>query len=451
MRPLEGKMTGTPSPDPISTRRQRIAELARQSPQAAFTTLAHHIDIDWLTEAYLRTRKDGAAGVDGQTAADYAVDLEGNLRSLLDRAKSGRYQAPPVRRVHIPKGTGPETRPIGIPTFEDKVLQRAVVMALESVYEQDFLDCSYGFRPGRSAHQALDALRHRLMEVRGGWVLEIDIRKFFDTLDHRHLHAILRQRVRDGVLLRLIGKWLNAGVMEDGCVTHPESGSPQGGVVSPVLANAYPHEVLDTWFEQRVKPRLKGRASLIRYADDAVLVFETEGDARRVLDVLPKRFGKYGLTLHPEKTRLVPFQRPRPVARTGAARGERPGTFDFLGFTHHWGRTRTGGWAVKRKTARDRFRRSLRAVTEWCREHRHLPLAEQWVALTAKLRGHFAYYGITGNTRSLGSFRYHVRRAWHKWLSRRSDKARIPWERLGGLERRYPLPPARLGHARLVT
>ena len=444
-------MPGTPSPDPISTRRQRIATLAKQSPQAAFTTLAHHIDIDWLTEAHRRTRKDGATGVDGQTAGEYAADLEGNLRSLLDRAKSGRYQAPPVRRVHIPKGTGPETRPIGIPTFEDKILQRAVVMVLESVYEQDFLDCSYGFRPGRSAHQALDALWHRLMEVRGGWVLEIDIRKFFDALDHRHLQAILRQRVRDGVLLRLIGKWLNAGVLEDGCVTHPESGSPQGGVVSPVLANAYLHEVLDTWFEQTVKPRLKGRSSLIRYADDAVLVFETESDARRVLDVLPKRFGKYGLTLHPEKTRLVPFQRPRPSARTGGDRGDRPGTFDFLGFTHHWGRTRTGSWAVKRTTARDRFRRSLKATAQWCREHRHLPIREQWVALTAKLRGHFAYYGITGNTRRLGSFRYHVRRAWHKWLSRRSDKAHIPWERLGGLEQRYPLPPARLGHVRLVT
>jgi RNA-directed DNA polymerase len=241
MRPLEGKMPGTPSLDPISTRRRRIAELASQSPQAAFTTLAHHIDIDWLHEAYRRTRKDGAVGVDGQTAADYAADLEGNLRSLLDRAKSGRYQAPPVRRVHIPKGTGSETRPIGIPTFEDKVLQRAVSMVLEAVYEQDFLDCSYGFRPGRSAHQALDALWHRLMEVGGGWVVEIDIRKFFDALDHRHLHAILCRRVRDGVLLRLIGKWLNAGALEDGCVTHPESGSPQGGVVSPVLANAYLH------------------------------------------------------------------------------------------------------------------------------------------------------------------------------------------------------------------
>ena len=395
MRPPEGKMSGTPSLDPISTRRQRIAELARRSPQAALTTLAHHIDIDWMHEAYRRTRKDGAVGVDGQTAKDYAAGLGGNLQSLLDRAKSGRYQAPPVRRVHIPKGTGSETRPIGIPTFEDKLLQRSVAMVLEAVYEQDFLDCSYGFRPGRSAHQALDALWHRLMDVGGGWILEIDIRKFFDALDHRHLHAILRRRVRDGVLLRLIGKWLKAGVMEDGRLTHPESGSPQGGVISPILANAYLHEVLDTWFEQTVKPRLKGRASLIRYADDAVLVFAVEADARRVLDVLPKRFGKYGLTLHPEKTRLVPFQRPARDAPKGVPPSDRPGTVDFRGFTHHWSRTLQGNWAVKRETAKGRFGRSLRSIGEWCREHRHLPIVEQWTTLTAKLRGHYAYYGIT--------------------------------------------------------
>jgi group II intron reverse transcriptase/maturase len=416
----------------------------------AFTTLAHHIDIDWLKEAYRRTRKDGAVGVDGQTAEAYAVDLEANLRSLLGRAKSGRYQAPPVRRVHIPKGTGSETRPIGIPTFEDKILQRAVAMILEAVYEQDFLDCSYGFRPGRSAHQALNALRQRLMEVRGGCVIEIDIRKFFDTMSHRHLHAILRRRVRDGVLLRLIGKWLNAGVLEEGSVTHPDSGSPQGGVISPILSNAYLHEVLDTWFEQTVKPRLKGRAHLIRYADDAVLVFEREGDARRVLDVLPKRFGKYGLTLHPEKTRMVPFQG-LPSGTLPGSREERPGTFDFLGFTHYWGRTLKGNWTVKRKTAKARFRRSLKVIAEWCRVHRHRPLPEQWAALSAKLRGHYAYYGITGNSRCLGSFRHHAGRAWQKWLSRRSGRARIPWERFGALERRYPLPPARLPRPRPVT
>jgi group II intron reverse transcriptase/maturase len=221
------------------------------------------------------------------------VDLEGNLQSLLDRAKSGTYYAPPVRRVHIPKaGSATETRPLGIPTFEDKVLQRAVVMVLEAVYEQDFMDCSYGFRPGRSAHQALDALWHKTMAMGGGWILDVDIRKFFDTIDHGHLRAFLKRRIRDGVLLRLIGKWLNAGVLEDGCVTHPETGSPQGGVISPLLSNLFLHYVLDEWFEHEVRPRRKGQSFWIRYADDFVMGFSHEGDARRVLAVLPKRFAK---------------------------------------------------------------------------------------------------------------------------------------------------------------
>jgi len=262
-------MPERPSSESVSTRRQRIAMLAKQSPQMAFTTLNHYLDLDWLREAFHRTRKDGAPGVDGQAWTDYAKDLEANLRSLLDRAKSGNYRAPPVRRVHIPKGTGNETRPIGIPTLEDKVLQRAVVMVLESIYEQDFHDSSYGFRPKRSAHQALDSLWTQTMKSGGGWVLEVDIRKFFDTLDHGHLREFLRRRVRDGVLLRLIGKWLNAGVLEDGCLTHPESGSPQGGVISPLLANVYLHYVLDEWFAGEVQPRLRGQAFLIRYADDS--------------------------------------------------------------------------------------------------------------------------------------------------------------------------------------
>src|SRR5580692_9876102 len=252
----------------VLTKQQRIAELAKQSPHMGFTSLAHHIDLRWLHEAYLRTRKDGAVGVDGQTAADYAADLGGNLRSLLERAKSGTYRAPPVRRVHIPKGDSTsETRPIGIPTFEDKVLQRAVVMLLEPIYEQDFHDCSYGFRPKRSAHQALESLWQQTMKMGGGWILEVDIRKFFDTLDHAHLRGLLRHRIRDGVLLRLIGKWLNAGVLEEGSITFPEAGTPQGGVVSPLLANVYLHYVLDVWFEQTVKPRLRGRGFLVRYAD----------------------------------------------------------------------------------------------------------------------------------------------------------------------------------------
>ena len=262
--------------------------------------------------------------MDGQTWAEYAKNLEGNLQSLLDRAKSGTYRAPPVRRVHIPKaGSTTETRPIGIPTLEDKVLQRAVVMLLEPIYEQDFDAGSYGFRPGRSAHQALEDLWKQTMDSGGGWILEVDIRKFFDTLDHAHLREFLQHRVRDGVLLRLIGKWLKAGVMEDGSVSYPDAGSPQGGVISPLLANVFLHYVLDVWFEQEVQPRLRGRAYLIRYADDFVIWFTHEDDARRVMEVLPKRFGKYGLTLHPDKTRLVPFHRPPRKAAEAEDRSDR--------------------------------------------------------------------------------------------------------------------------------
>jgi group II intron reverse transcriptase/maturase len=411
----------------------------------AFKTLAHHIDIDWMKEAYRRTRKDGATGVDGQTAEQYAANLEDNLKSLLDRAKSGAYRAPPVRRVHIPKGSGSETRPIGIPTFEDKVLQRAVAMVLEAVYEQDFLDCSYGFRPKRSAHQALETLQHEAVKMAGGWALEIDIRKYFDTLGHEHLREILRRRVLDGVLLRLIGKWLNAGVLEDGSITYPESGSPQGGVVSPVLANIYLHEVLDTWFEREVKPRLSGKAHLVRYADDAVLLFAHEQDARKVMAVLPKRFGRFGLTLHPEKTRLVEFRRPD---RGASPQG--PGTFDLLGFTHFWSKSRKGKWVVKQRTAKDRFRRALERVVDWCRRHRHDEIQKQHKALVRKLLGHFEYFGITGNSGALGRFRHEVTRAWRKWLDRRSQRARMTWQRMAWLLKRYPLPPPRMPRQRLL-
>src|SRR5262249_47212695 len=344
----------------VSTKRARIRGVGKQSPQMAFPSLAYLIDIDWLKEAYRRTRKDGAVGVDGVAAEDYEKDLEGNLQRLLARAKSGTYQAPPVRRVHIPKGgSATETRPLGIPTREDKVLQRAVVMLLEPIYEQDFLDCSHGFRCGRSAHPALDPFRNQLRDCRGGWVVEVDIRKFLDTLDHGHLRTSLRLRVRDGVLLRLIDKGLKAGVMEDGGVSYPEAGAPQGGVASPLLSNVFLHYVLDLWFERDVKPRLRQRAFLVRYADDFVVGFRDQGDAQRVLEVLPKRFGKYGLSVHPTKTRLVPFCPPPPKAADPSGPGvSRPGTVDLLGFTHYWGRSLRGYWVIKLKTAADRFSRS---------------------------------------------------------------------------------------------
>jgi group II intron reverse transcriptase/maturase len=280
----------------------------------------------------------------------------------------------------------------------------------------------------------------------GGWVLEVDIRKFFDTLDHAHLRELLRRRVRDGVVLRLIGKWLNAGVMEFGSLTFPDAGSPQGGVISPILANIYLHEVLDVWFEREVKPRLRGRAHLTRYADDAVIVLSNEVDARRVMEVLPERFGKYGLTLHPEKTRLVEFRRPDRRPPQGGD-GGRPGTFDLLGFTHFWGPSRKGRWVVKRRTARGRLSRALKRVAEWCRRNRHLEVRQQWIALGQKLRGHFGYFGITGNFDALRRFRFGVLRAWRKWLDRRSQRAHMSWGRMKALLKRYPLPQARIARS----
>jgi len=413
-----------------------MAELARRTPEMVLTALAHHIDVELLREAYRLTRKSGAVGVDGQTAAAYAENLEDNLQSLLDRLKSGTYKAPPVRRSHIPKGDGTKTRPIGIPTFEDKVLQRAVVMVLEAVYERDFRDCSYGFRPGRSAHQALEVLWKGLMNMGGGWVLDVDIQGFFDTLDHRCLRRFLDQRVRDGVLRRAIDKWLKAGVFEDGGVMYPDAGTPRGGLVSPLLANIYLHYVLDVWFEDVVKPRLRGRAFLVRYADDVVIVFALEEDARRVLGVLPKRLGKYGLSLHPEKTRLVLF---RPPCKS-LGRAEPPGSFTFLGFTHHWYRSFRGRSVVKRRTAKDRFRRALKEISRWCDLNRHQSVPEQQKMLASKLRGHAQYYGITGNGNTLSRFFQEVLRVWRTWLNRRSQRARLNWERFNRLLDCYPLP-----------
>ena len=437
-------MEGMPRPRTISTKRKRIAELARQMSGTALTSLSHHMDLEWLREAHRRTRSGGARGVDGQSSADFERDLEGNLQALLAAAKSGVYRAPPVRRVNIPKGDGSKTRPLGIPTYTDKVLQRAVAMLLEPVYEQDFYTFSYGFRPKRSPHDAIDALDRQLWEMRGGWVLDVDIQSFFDDIDHEKLRDLLRQRVTDGVVVRLIGKWLRAGVLEGGVIHRATHGTPQGGVISPLLANIYLHEVLDRWWVEDVLPRLRGRASLVRFADDFVIVFSSREDAERVQAVLPERFARFGLTVHPEKTKLVDFRQP-----TAAKDSQRPGTFAFLGFLFHWGRTRKGHWVPKQKTDPKRLRSKLRAMTSWLRSARHLPVTEQARLLGQRLRGHYAYFGRRGNSRALSSYYREVLTSWRKWLSRRSQKSHLTWSAFKAMVRRLQLPPPRLPGSRL--
>ena len=429
------------------TVQQRIAQVARERPHEVFTSLNHYLDVDWLKAAYERVKPDSAPGVDGQSWADYGKDLEKNLQSLLDRVKSGSYVAPPVKRVQIPKGDGKETRPIGMPTLEDKVLQRAVVMLLEPIYEQDFKYFSYGFRPGRSAHEALSCIWSQCTTHRIVWILDVDVRKYFDTLKHACLGGLLDLRVRDGVLRRLIGKWLHAGVLDRGQLSYPEDGTPQGGVISPLLANIYLHYVLDCWYVESVKPRMKGRTFLVRYADDFILGFEHKEDADKVYRVLFQRFEKHGLSLHAEKTRLVPFGRPADTPEPPNADGPSTGTFDFLGFTHYWGKSREGRWVIRRKTSRKRLGRSLKRVSQWCRKNLHEPLRVQVEALGRKLKGHFGYFGITGNSRALQRYRLEVIRIWRKWLARRGDPKGMTWERMNRLLAFFYLPAARVVHS----
>jgi group II intron reverse transcriptase/maturase len=370
------------------------------------TSLHHLIDLDWMYEAYRLTRKDGAPGIDGVLAVDYEANLEANLLDLLARVKSGRYIAPPVRRHYIPKADGTQ-RPLGIPTLEDKVAQRVILLLLEPIYETDFLPCSYGFRPGRSAHDALRALRDGFMDQGLRWVVDVDVSKYFDTIDHAHLRRFLDQRVTDGVVRRMIDKWLKAGVLERGILRRSAGGTPQGGVISPLLANIYLHYVLDEWFEGVVRPRTRGGCLLVRYADDAVIAFGDHLAGRRLLDVLGKRLGRYGLQLHPTKTRFVDFRFRRPQGRHA---------------------------------------RALASVTDWCRTNLHRPFREQRAHLARVIRGHCAYYGITGNGRRIRWYHHQLLRIWKKWLSRRGRHSNLPWSRFGAMLDRHPLPSATIVH-----
>ena len=418
----------------------KVVERAKREPEGRFHSLAHLIDVPALERAYGRIRKDAAVGVDGVTKDAYGQHLQERLQDLHARLKQKRYRHQPIRRVHIPKGQG-KTRPIGISAFEDKLVQDAVREVLEAVYEQDFLDCSYGFRPGRSAHDAVRRLDHIVHRGEVNWILEADVMSFFDSLDRTELKKMLQTRVADGSLMRLIGKCLHVGVLDSAQYSEPDTGAAQGSVLSPLMRNIYLHYVLDLWFETVVKPRLGGKASLIRYCDDFVIGFELEEDARRVMQVLPQQMVKYGLSLHPDKTRLLPFR--RPPKQQGSGKGE--ATFDFLGFTLHWARARTGRWGMWCKTRSASLRRAIASIYDWCRRHRHLPIPAQHEALARRVRGHYNYFGVSGNFRSLLNFAEAVRRAWHKWLRRRSQRNRLTWERYTELLlHRWPLPRPRI-------
>lgn len=429
-------------PENVSTKQERIAKLARSNPAMALTSLNHCLDYEWVRYAYECTRKDGAVGVDGQTADEYAANLEQNLLSLIDRLKSGRYKAPPVRRHYIEKSDGGQ-RGLGIPCFEDKVAQRAIVMLLEPIYEQDFLDCSFGFRPGRSAHQALQATWTGIMGRAGRWVLDVDVRKYFASISHAKLRELLARRVTDGVVRRLIDKWLKAGVLEAGQLSYPDAGTPEGGVISPLMANVYLHYVLDEWFCEQVQPRLRGHSTLVRYCDDFVMVFSHKDDAERVLEVLGKRLGKYGLQLHPDKTRMVDFRLRDSVPHDGGT-PTMATTFDFLGFTHVWVRSRKGNPVVRRQTAKARLARAISAIDQQCRAMRHWLLREQHQRLCRMLKGHYAYYGITGNFERLASLYEQARRNWRKWLSRRSNNSPVGWAVFERVLEHLPLPRPRI-------
>jgi group II intron reverse transcriptase/maturase len=393
--------------------------------------------------AFEGLRKDASAGVDEVTYREYEQDVWMKIPTLHDRLMSHQYRAQPLRRVYIPKENGKE-RPISIPSLEDKIVQRATVTVLNAIYEQDFLPCSYGFRPRRSPHDALNAIGRTLCRGPMAYVLEADIRSYFDSIVRSQLMAFVERRIGDGSILRLIRKWIHVGVIEDGRLLVTETGTGQGQVISPLLANIYLHYVLDEWFEHEVKPRLRGMAAEIRYCDDFILCFQYREDAERVLDVLPKRFAKYGLTLHPEKTRLLAFG--RSVLPSGP-HAPKPATFDFLGFTHVCARSRRGRFTIHLRTIRTRLRRSVKAVAQWCQQHRHDPVENQAAALNAKLRGHYQYYGRPTNLRSLWKFYRLVQRLWHKWLNRRTRGKPLPWRDFVHLLDLNPLVRPRICHA----
>jgi RNA-directed DNA polymerase len=421
----------------------RVREVARRDQGARFTALLHHVDLTRLRKAYRAIRPQAAPGVDKVTWAEYGQDLEANLQDLHARVQQGRYRAKPSRRVYIPKADG-RLRPLGIASLEDKIVQRALVEVLNAIYEVDFRGFSYGFRPGRKPHDALDALTVGATRKKVNWVLDADIRDFFTKLDHDWLRKFLEHRIADKRVLRLISKWLTAGVIEDGEWTECDEGAPQGASVSPLLANVYLHYVFDLWADYWRHKRAHGDVIIVRFADDFIVGFEYEQDARRFLSDLHERFAGFGLQLHPDKTRLIEFG--RYAAQRRAARGQgKPETFDFLGFTHICGKTKAGRFWLKRVTIAKRMRAKLREVNDQLKRRRHQPVPEQGQWLRSVVQGHLVYYAVPGNSHAVRAFQKQVTRHWFKALRRRSQRTRLTWERMGRLAKRW-LPPARIRH-----
>jgi len=419
-----------------------VREVARRDKEARFTALLHHVDIPRLRAAFWAIRPKAAPGADGVRWQDYREDLDANLRDLHGRIHSGAYQAKPSRRAYIPKADGRQ-RPLGIASLEDKVVQRAVVEVLNAIYEVDFLGFSYGFRPGRSPHDALDALTTGIKRKRVNWVLDADIREFFSNLDHRWLEKFLEHRIADKRVLRLIDKWLRAGVVEKGQWSKTD-GAPQGASASPLLANVYLHYVFDLWVQRWRNRFAEGDVIAVRFADDFAMGFEYESDARRFLADLRERFAKFGLELHPEKTRLIEFG--RHAARHRRRRGNgKPETFDFLGFTHMCSLTKTGRFWIRRQTISKRMRAKLSEVKEELMRRRHQPVPEQGRWLRSVVAGHMAYYAVPGNMDTIAGFRTQVTRHWFKALRRRSQRTRLNWTRMNRLAYKW-LPPARVKH-----
>lgn len=427
----------------VSQALERVRQAARVRKKERFTALLHHVDLDLLWLSFYALKRSAAPGADGVTWQDYEANLESNLQDLHARVHRGAYRAQPSRRKYIPKPDGRQ-RPLGIAAVEDKILQRAVVTVLNAIYEEDFLGFSYGFRPNRSQHDALDALLVGLQRKKVNWILDLDVRDFFGTVSHEWLVRFMEHRIGDERILRLIRKWLKAGVLEAGVVTESEVGTPQGATVSPLLANAYLHYAFDLWAQQWRKRCATGDMIVVRYADDVVLGFEHETEARRFLEELRTRLQAFSLSLHPDKTRLIEFGR-HAVARRAKRGLGKPETFNFLGFTLICGQTRTGRFQILRKTRRDRMRATLRRVKDELRRRMHLPIPEQGRWLQQVTTGFFAYHAVPTNSRALGAFRHHISVLWKRTLSRRSQRATMTWARMLRLVKAW-LPPPRILH-----